>query len=288
MAHFLVDATLIKFGQNQALPYLIEKECIFMGIRKERLRRKTASGTYDTIHLETSADVVLLSDGSGLLEDELAKVKPIEKGGTGASSGSGAMYNLIAGCSLLDQATDDDYLIVLDASEQTCKKIAVSDLVDFVGGGSNPNWPNKNDLTLGNTITWAGEQWIVSHVTGTEAYLTLKSLSGNSTWYALQSTCTSWNNSNLNDDQRACLKTITAGNTSGKVFVATKDQMGGGFSYFNSDNRRDVGAYYWTSAERDSGGAWFVRSDGSFLDYGYDKSRSLGFRPSVCIDLTLY
>lgn len=261
-----------------------------MGIRKERLRRKIADGSYDIIHLETSSDVVLLSDGSGLLEDELLKVKPIANGGTEASTGSGAMYNLINGCDLLEQAADGDYLIVLDVSEQTCKKIAVSDLVDFVGGGSNPNWPNKNDLTLGNTITWAGKQWIVAHTTSTEVYLTLAELSGKSTWNNLQSTCTSWNNSNLNDDQRACLKSITAGNTSGKVFVATEVQMTGGFSYFNSNSRRNVGDYYWTSTEVSTYpyNAYSVSSNG-YIDYfGDSKSTPNGFRPSICIDLTLY
>lgn len=256
-----------------------------MGIRKERLRRKTASGTYDTIHLETSADIVLLSDGSGLLEDELAKVKPIEKGGTGASTGSGAMYNLITGCSLLDQAADDDYLIILDASEQTCKKISVPDLVNYVGGGSNPNWPDKSQLTLGNNISWAGHDWIVSHVTSTAAYLTLSGLSGEYTWYNLQRACNTFANQ-LTEDQRACLKSITAGNTSGKVFVATRDQMDGGFSYFNSNSRRSVGSIYWTSTESASGSAWYVRSGGSFDPY--EKSISFGFRPSVCVDLTLY
>lgn len=257
-----------------------------MGIRRERLRRKTASGTYDTIHLETSADVVLLSDGSGLLEDELAKVKPITKGGTDASTESGAMYNLINGCDLLEQAADGDYLIVLDVSEQTCKKIAVSDLVDFVGGGSNPNWPNKNDLTLGNTITWAGKQWIVAHTTSTEVYLTLKGLSGESTWYNLQSACTSFA-SKFTEAQKACLKSVTAGNTSGKVFVATKDQMDGGFSYFNSDSRRKGSNWYWTSTEGGSGYAWYVNAYGS-LDSYYNQWISYGFRPSICIDLTLY
>lgn len=257
-----------------------------MGIRRERLRRKTASGTYDTIHLETSADIVLLSDGSGLLEDELAKVKPIEKGGTGASTGSGAMYNLINSCDLLEQAADDDYLIVLDVSEQTCKKIAVSDLVDFVGGGSNPNWPNKNDLTLGNTITWAGKQWIVSHKTADTCYLTLKGLSGKTMWNYLRSACNTFANQ-LTDDQKACLKTVRAGNTYGKVFVATKDQMDSGFSYFNSNSRRRLNDVYWTSTENYSVGAWYVNTDGS-LNYGDNKSNSGGFRPSVCIDLTLY
>lgn len=256
-----------------------------MGIRKERLRRKTASGTYDTIHLETSADIVLLSDGSGLLEDELAKVKPIEKGGTGASTGSGAMYNLINGCSLLDQAADDDYLIVLDASEQTCKKISVSDLVNYVGGGSNPEWPDKSQLTLGNTISWAGHDWIVSHMTADTCYLTLKGLSGNSKWDDLQINCMNFEDS-LNEAQKECLKSVTAGNTSGIVFVATRDQMNGGFSYFNSNSRRDINEVYWTSTEGSSGYAWYVHSGGS-IGYNYG-SVSFGFRPSVCVDLTLY
>lgn len=260
-----------------------------MGIRKERLRRKTASGTYDTIHLETSADIVLLSDGSGLLEDELAKVKPIEKGGTGASSGSGAMYNLIAGCSLLDQAADDDYLIVLDVSEQTCKKILVPDLVNYVGDGSNPNWPDKSQLTLGNTISWAGHDWIVSHVTSTEAYLTLKDLSSRSIWNNLQSACSDYAN-RFTEEQKACLKSVTAGNTHGIVFVATYDQMNGGFSYFNSNSRRNIGSYYWTSTEHYTYpyNAYIVGLNGGIDFFGEDKSAPNGFRPSVCVDLTLY
>lgn len=165
---------------------------------------------------------------------------------------------------------------------------------EYAGSGSeepvtNPEWPDKSQLTLGNTVTFADKEWIVSHVTGTEAYLTLKSLSGNSTWYTLQSTCTSWNNSNLNDDQRACLKSVTAGNTSGKVFVATYDQMEGGFAYFNSANKRRVGSKYWTSTKNSPGDAWFVDSDGSLYYSNLDNiTDSNGFRPSVCVDLTLY
>ena len=156
---------------------------------------------------------------------------------------------------------------------------------------TNPNWPDKSTLTLGNNITWANQQWIVSHVTSTEAYLTLKGLSGNSAWYNLQSACTNFANS-LSEEQKNCLKNVTAGNTSGKVFVATRDQMDGSFSYFNSKSRRSLGNEYWTSTENNSTFAWYVDSDGTIthgtgIDY-VDKSRSLGFRPSVCIDLTLY
>lgn len=146
-------------------------------------------------------------------------------------------------------------------------------------------FPDPESLTVGNTINWASKQWIVSHKTADTCYLTLKSLSGESTWYNLQSACNTFANQ-LNEAQKACLKSVTAGNTSGKVFVATKDQMDGGFSYFNSDSRRSVGSVYWTSTETSSYSAWLVNSDG-VLGSRSNKSLSLGFRPSVALDLTL-
>ena len=137
-----------------------------MGIRRERLRRKTASGTYDTIHLETSADIVLLSDGSGLLEDELVKVKPIEKGGTGSTTADEALRSLINGCETLDKAEAGDWFFVLDKDVQTVKKISLEELKKFSGGSGGSeepeepvkpehDWPDQSQLTLGNTISWA-------------------------------------------------------------------------------------------------------------------------------------
>lgn len=170
---------------------------------------------------------------------------------------------------------------------------------EYAGSGgsedpdTNPNWPDKSQLILGNTVTFAARNWIVSHVTETEAYLTLNDLSGESTWDSLQDTCTNFENQ-LIEEQKARLKTITAGNTSGKVFVAAYDQMDGGFSYFHNDDRRSVGSIYWTSTENsmNTGSARYVDSDGSipFSLTGLTglKSYSYGFRPSVCIDLTLY
>lgn len=143
---------------------------------------------------------------------------------------------------------------------------------------------------VGDSMTFAGQQWIVAHKTATEAYLTLKELSGNSTWNNLDSTCQTWESNHLNASQKAILKTITAGNTSGKVFVATKDQMEGGFSYFNSDDRRSIGITYWTSTKNGSSSAWYVYEEGNLAYTAGNSSpaSSLGFRPSVCIDLTLF
>lgn len=160
------------------------------------------------------------------------------------------------------------------------------------GGGSelNPELPDKDSLTVGNNTTWAGEQWIVSHKTGNEAYLTLKGLSGNSSRKDLQSACTSFAGK-FTEAQKACLKSVTADNTSGIVFVATKDQMNGGFRYFNSDSRRALNEEYWTSTgSKSSGGiAYCVLSNGEVFSDSYSLSYPpFGFRPSVCIDLTLY
>ena len=194
--------------------------------------------------------------------------------------------------------TSDNSFYIGNSENTPVKLITELNIGDYEAGGggdepsTNPEWPNKSDLTIGNTITWANQQWIVSHMTNSEAYLTLKGLSGESTWTNLQNACTTFA-SKFTEAQKACLESVTAGNTSGKVFVATKDQMAGeygGFSYFNSNSRRNIGMDYWTSTastEIPPDYAWVVTSYGGVDDSNH-KSDSYGFRPSVCIDLTLY
>lgn len=276
-----------------------------MAILKQRMHRKNASGTYDVIHLETEAGIVLRSDGT-TVEDALSNPQSISTGGTNASTGAAALYNLISTCETVSDTstlTDSDMLGVLDTSSQTAKKFSLKELLNLSGGGSepeepvtNPDWPNKSDLTLGNTITWAGQEWIVSHVTSREAYLTLKGISGSSYWDDLQDACYKfeYHMTMAQKTSLACLKNVNSGNTYGKVFVAGYDQMNGGFSYFNSDSRRKVegmyiGERYWTSTSWDSSDAYGVDHDGNIsISTHYDKSNSLRFRPSVCVNLTLY
>ena len=156
----------------------------------------------------------------------------------------------------------------------------------FSGTGSKP--PAKKDLVVGNIVVMSNFEWIVAHVTETEAYLTLNGIDGKSTWSNLQNTCTTWSNEHIAENLKASMKVIAAGNTNGYVFVATKDQMNGGFSYFNSNSRRKLNSEYWTSSEVDSNYAYSVISDGSLSHGDYrQQSHSYGFRPSVALDLTL-
>ena len=165
-----------------------------------------------------------------------------------------------------------------------CVDLTLCDFGDIEGSNEyelNPELPDKDSLTIGNTVTFAGKQWVVSHKTADICYLTLKDVLGKSTWHDLQENCTNFANS-LSEAQRRCLTYVTAGNTSGKVFVATYGQMNGGFSYFNSNDRRCVRSIYWTSTEYGSYSAWLVSALGSLYYYG-DKSDLRGFRPSIAI-----
>ena len=166
-----------------------------------------------------------------------------------------------------------------------CVDLTLCDSGDNEGSDEpklDPEFPDMSSLTVGNTVMFADKEWIVSHKTADTFYLTLKGVLGDSTWDDLQNACTNFENS-LTEAQKNCLKSVTAGNTSGKVFVATRDQMNGGFSYFNIDSRRSVGSVYWTSSEIDSFDAYGVDSDGYLGKYSYSKSNSIGFRPSIAI-----
>lgn len=126
-----------------------------MTIQRERLNRKNASGTYDVIHLETEAGVVLRSDGT-TVEDALSNPQPISTGGTNASTGAEALYNLISACEVVSDTStisDSDMLGILDTSSQTAKKISLKELLNLSGGGSETPG-TENDWSLGGYVTW--------------------------------------------------------------------------------------------------------------------------------------
>ena len=151
--------------------------------------------------------------------------------------------------------------------------------------------PPLGQIVLGNTITWANHEWIVvSTPTESICYLTLAELDGVSTWNELNNTCTTWSSTNFTETQLASLTSVTAGNTSGKVFVATAEQMNGGFSYFNNNDRRKMDQSYWTSTDygivvkRPE----YVDATGAIAHDNNDATGSMGFRPSIALNMWLY
>lgn len=180
------------------------------------------------------------------------------------------------------------------------KLITELNVEDFVGSGGGTGTGGEESvdpsdipgLSVGNNVTFGNTKWIVSHKTADTMYLTAASVIGATGWWGLQMMCDLYLNLYFTKEQIALMKTITADSTSGKVFVATKDQMDGGFSYFNSDSRRKLGGGvpYWTSTNHNTALSWHVREGMGELSYNGDEghiSNSYGFRPSIAIDLTL-
>ena len=174
-----------------------------------------------------------------------------------------------------------------DSVTVECDYVKGIETTVYTGGTiSFYNIPDAPNWNVGQVVTFAGLQWIVSHKTPSECYLTAQTLQNNPTWDNLQTTCQSFESTHLTTNQKAFLKQVEAGNTNGYVFVATDDQMKGEFSYFNSNSRRRAGDVYWTSTEFSEISAWCVNAGGTISDI--EKSYSLRFRPSICFDLTKY
>lgn len=179
------------------------------------------------------------------------------------------------------------------ASIHSLRPFICIDLTAYENGpAENPyDLPPLGQIALGNTITWANHEWIVvSTPTESICYLTLATLDGVSTWNELNNTCTAWSSANFTETQLASLTSVTAGNTSGKVFVATAEQMNGGFSYFNSNDRRKLDQSYWTSTDyglivkRPE----YVDATGAIAHNDNDATGSMGFRPSIALNMWLY
>ena len=247
-----------------------------------------------TLYAGRTLTMVDTSNVAALFQPLAATVYDVTTQGTSVSAGSNLNETLLA--MIEAQPTwhrysipgnDGETYYVLSEDTISTDATSAPDVYYCTDGSTYYTGGTLLLLAIGNVgdiMTFAGQQWIISHKTASEAYLTLNGLSGNSTWYDLQQKCTNLANS-LNEAQKNCLKSVTAGNTSGKVFVATKDQMDGGFSYFNSNSRRKASYWYWTSTGYNSDHAWGVDTDGSYFN-SYYKSNSGGFRPSICIDLT--
>ena len=62
-----------------------------MPVLKFRLNRKNSSGTYDTIHYETSANIVIRADGSTTVETSLVNMDKF-------TSRSGSEFSYTCSC----------------------------------------------------------------------------------------------------------------------------------------------------------------------------------------------
>ena len=154
------------------------------------------------------------------------------------------------------------------------------------------------DIALGNYVDMGGYTWRVSHIDNAakEFYLTLNTVTeeiqfGYNNVYAgsiIAGKCSTFMVT-MPATVINLLKMKTVNGVTAKVFIASYEQMNGGFDLFSDNTSRiaydDTGeaVMYWTSSPNGPGNAWYVYVDG-YMN-GNDPKTSNGFRPSVCLAL---
>ena len=154
------------------------------------------------------------------------------------------------------------------------------------------------DIVLGNYVDMGGYTWRVSHIDNAakEFYLTLNTVTeetvfGDNNVYAgstIAGKCSIFMNT-MPANVINLLKMTTVNGVTAKVFIASHEQMNGGFDFFSDNASRiaydDVGiaAEYWTSSPGSGNTAGTVVANGA-LTYNNPAVKQ-GFRPSVCLAL---
>ena len=160
------------------------------------------------------------------------------------------------------------------------------------GGGTSYDIVSSG---VGTIVKWANKNWIVCHYEDGKTYLAgLFFVSAyqrfnidESTVYAgsdLAQACVTYQNTIPSDSLALAVNTTVNGVTN-KIFVASYEQMNGGFMLFYSNSMRVLNnQHYWTSSAFDSSFVWLVNNDGSFYN-SHTPINTGGFRPFVALQL---
>lgn len=261
-----------------------------MATLKQRLHRKNASGTYDVVHIETSADMVLMTDGKTKLSSKISAMDTTIAG-KAASSHTHPAQTTITGNAGSATKLATARTIRTNLASTTAASFngtanvtpGVTGILPVANGGTGVTSLaalktalgiddailNGIPTSNGSTVTWAGYSWVVVHVDSSYVYmgtadgmsLTKFNNEGAGASYAgslLATKCTEFL-STFNDIDKAKLGAITVNGVTNKVFVPSYEQVSGGFSWFSAAANRGTSNYlsncWWTSTVSTSNGA---------------------------------
>lgn len=210
------------------------------------------------------------------------------------STGNIKLYRQASSLNITTKTTLDGYYVntTVTGTKGSLKDSTVKSTQPYYGA-----------LTLGSGIRCCNEDWVLCHIDGKKYYLAAKDIVemtqfGSNNRYSgstLASRATAYQNkltAAYNSIVTNHLSNVTVNGVTAKVFVASKDQMNGGFSYFNNASHRicnynGSAQRYWTSSPDGSYNDWHVLTDGGLVGTGGngDPSYTHGFRPFVCLSL---
>lgn len=171
---------------------------------------------------------------------------------------------------------------------------SVDEVKEALGISSSGGSYNIGSSGVGTIVKWANENWIICHTVDDLIYLaglffvsTSQVFDSNdSTEYAgsdLAQACVTYQNTIPSDSLALAVNTTVNGVTN-KIFVASYEQMNGGFMLFYSNSQRELmDGSYCTSSPASSDKVWRVMSDGSFGSHY--PTYVHGFRPFVALRL---
>ncbi len=290
-----------------------------MATLKQRLHRKNASGTYDVVHLETSADLVLMTDGKTKLSDKISTMDTTIAGKL-ASTGTATKATKLATARTVRTNLASTATASFDGSANITPGVtgilpvgnggtgvnslaALKTALGVGTGGSSGIIGNADysdiitgSIGLGTVVTMASKSWIVVHFDTANHIFYMVTVD-------IQSTTQFGSNSAYNGSTLAGvaktfennlpaavknrLATVSILGVTSKVFVPTYEQMNGGFEYFNGNSARialynGTAQVYWTSSPGSSSGVWIVNASGALYSTG-GPSHTYGFRPCVAL-----
>lgn len=246
--------------------------------------QNTLNGKADTSHTHAIADVTNLqttlngkaaSSHNHSASNITSGTIPVARGGTGRST-------LTSGYFLRGNGTG---AVTLSSVDDVKEALGISS-----GGGSY----DIGSSGVGTIVKWANKNWIICHTENGLIYLaglffvstSQQFDSGDSVAYAgsdLAQACVTYQNTIPSDSLALAVNTTVNGVTN-KIFVASYEQMNGGFMLFYSNDQREfMNTIYWTSSSATSLGVWYINIGGYF-----DSIRPVnkyGFRPFVALRL---
>ena len=176
-------------------------------------------------------------------------------------------------------------------------KVKLDELIE----GSKYGGLISGSIELGNTVAMGGYIWLVCHIDEVveEFYLIINKLfeeiefSSGGVNYAssiVAERCETFLGELPEAVQNLLLVTYTEG-VNAKIFIPTYDQMNGGFSWFNSDERRiadretGISSSYWLSTKESTKNIYLVSATSGSIGSTQFVERTYAFRPACRIKL---